>query len=116
VQKTRTASIRRAFFDCSKNGTRQIQSEMASKHRDATCDRDSVRPVPHSGHPASQRAAGFAFDLSGSYTLPILASAGADIIAALIATATSKSGLASALSGLANGANRAAHSSSPDAG
>jgi MFS family permease len=36
-------------------------------------------------------AAGFAFDLSGSYTLPILASAGANIIAALIVAATSKS-------------------------
>ena len=36
-------------------------------------------------------AAGFAFDLSGSYTLPILASAGANIIAALIVATTSKS-------------------------
>jgi len=35
-------------------------------------------------------AAGFAFDLSGSYTLPILASAGANIIAAVIVAATSK--------------------------
>src|ERR1019366_2590701 len=34
-------------------------------------------------------AAGFAFDLSCSYTLPILASAGANIIAAVIVAATS---------------------------
>jgi MFS family permease len=33
-------------------------------------------------------AAGFAFDLSHSYTLPILASAGANIIAAVIVAAT----------------------------
>jgi MFS family permease len=36
------------------------------------------------------RAAGFAFDLSHSYTLPILASAGANIVAAVIVAATSK--------------------------
>jgi OFA family oxalate/formate antiporter-like MFS transporter len=36
-------------------------------------------------------AAGFAFDLSHSYTLPILASAAANIVAALIVAATSKS-------------------------
>jgi OFA family oxalate/formate antiporter-like MFS transporter len=35
-------------------------------------------------------AAGFAFDLTHSYTLPILASAGANIIAAAIVAATSK--------------------------
>jgi MFS family permease len=35
-------------------------------------------------------AAGFAFDLSHSYTLPILASAGANILAAIIVAATSK--------------------------
>jgi MFS family permease len=35
-------------------------------------------------------AAGFAFDLSHSYTLPILASAGANIIAAAIVAATSR--------------------------
>src|SRR5229473_1001075 len=35
-------------------------------------------------------AAGFAFDLSHSYTLPILASAGANIVAAAIVAATSK--------------------------
>ena len=35
-------------------------------------------------------AAGFAFDLSRSYTLPILASAGANIVAAVIVAATSK--------------------------
>jgi hypothetical protein len=35
-------------------------------------------------------AAGFAFDLSSSYTLPILASAGANIIAAAIVAATSR--------------------------
>src|SRR6202043_3558643 len=35
-------------------------------------------------------AAGFAFDLSHSYTLPILASAAANIIAAIIVIATSK--------------------------
>ena len=35
-------------------------------------------------------AAGFAFDLSHSYTLPILASAGANIVAAIIVAATSK--------------------------
>jgi MFS family permease len=34
-------------------------------------------------------AVGFAFDLSHSYTLPILASAGANIIAAVIVAATS---------------------------
>jgi predicted MFS family arabinose efflux permease len=38
-------------------------------------------------------AAGFAFDLSHSYTLPILASAAANIVAALIVAATSKSAL-----------------------
>jgi MFS family permease len=36
-------------------------------------------------------AAGFAFDLNHSYTLPILASAAANIVAALIVAATSKS-------------------------
>jgi MFS family permease len=35
-------------------------------------------------------AAGFAFDLSHSYTLPILASAGANLLAAIIVAATSK--------------------------
>jgi MFS family permease len=35
-------------------------------------------------------AAGFAFDLSRSYTLPILASAGANIVAAAIVAATSR--------------------------
>ena len=35
-------------------------------------------------------AAGFAFDLSRSYTLPILASAGANIVAAVIVAATSR--------------------------
>jgi MFS family permease len=35
-------------------------------------------------------AAGFAFDLSHSYTLPILASAGANVLAAIIVAATSK--------------------------
>ena len=35
-------------------------------------------------------AAGFAFDLSHSYTLPILASAGANIVAAIIVAAMSK--------------------------
>jgi hypothetical protein len=35
-------------------------------------------------------AAGFAFDLSHSYTLPILCSAGANIAAAMIVAATSK--------------------------
>jgi hypothetical protein len=34
-------------------------------------------------------AAGFAFDLTHSYTLPILLSAGANIAAAIIVTATS---------------------------
>jgi MFS transporter, OFA family, oxalate/formate antiporter len=34
-------------------------------------------------------AAGFAFDLSHSYTLPILASAGTNIVAAAIVAATS---------------------------
>src|SRR5262249_31111624 len=36
-------------------------------------------------------AAGFAFDLSHSYALPILASAGANLIAAALVTATGKS-------------------------
>jgi MFS family permease len=45
-------------------------------------------------------AAGFAFDLSHSYTLPILFSAGANIIAAVIVAATSK---ASAAAGRAAG-------------
>jgi MFS family permease len=44
-------------------------------------------------------AAGFAFDLSHSYTLPILASAAANIIAAIIVVATSKA--AAAAGGLA---------------
>jgi hypothetical protein len=35
-------------------------------------------------------AAGFAFDLNHSYTLPILTSAGANIVAAAIVAATSK--------------------------
>jgi MFS family permease len=35
-------------------------------------------------------AAGFAFDLSHSYTLPILASAGVNIVAAVIVAATSR--------------------------
>jgi OFA family oxalate/formate antiporter-like MFS transporter len=35
-------------------------------------------------------AAGFAFDLNHNYTLPILASAGANIVAAAIVAATSK--------------------------
>jgi MFS family permease len=39
-------------------------------------------------------AAGFAFDLSHSYTLPILAGAGANIIAAVVVAATSKLGSA----------------------
>ena len=38
-------------------------------------------------------AAGFAFDLSHSYTLPILASVGANIIAAGIVVATSKAAI-----------------------
>jgi OFA family oxalate/formate antiporter-like MFS transporter len=39
-------------------------------------------------------AAGFAFDLSHSYALPILASAGANIIAALIVAGASKAPVA----------------------
>jgi hypothetical protein len=39
-------------------------------------------------------AAGFAFDLSHSYTLPILASAGANIIAALIVAGASQAPIA----------------------
>jgi hypothetical protein len=35
-------------------------------------------------------AAGFAFDLVDSYTVPILASAGANIVAAIIIASTSK--------------------------
>jgi hypothetical protein len=38
-------------------------------------------------------AAGFAFDVSHSYTVPILASAGANIIAVMIVVATSDHGL-----------------------
>jgi MFS family permease len=38
-------------------------------------------------------AAGFVFDISHSYTLPILASAGANIVAAIIVAATSKAAL-----------------------
>jgi hypothetical protein len=44
-------------------------------------------------------AAGFAFDISHSYTLPILAGAGANIVAAAIVAATSKG---------ASGTNKAA--------
>jgi MFS family permease len=44
-------------------------------------------------------AAGFAFDLSHSYAVPIIASAGANIVAALIVAATSKAGRGGASSG-----------------
>jgi hypothetical protein len=39
-------------------------------------------------------AAGYAFDFSHSYAVPIIASAGANIIAAVIVAATSKSAVA----------------------
>ncbi|MGB9114752.1 hypothetical protein [Bradyrhizobium sp.] len=42
------------------------------------------------GTPVGPRAAGFAFDLSHSYTLPIMASASANIVAAVIAAAMSR--------------------------
>jgi len=41
-------------------------------------------------HPDRSSAAGFAFDLGHSYTVPILASAGANIVAAIIIASTSK--------------------------
>jgi MFS family permease len=44
-------------------------------------------------------AAGFAFDVSHSYTLPILASAGANIVAAAIVAATSRAALPPAKTG-----------------
>jgi MFS family permease len=46
-------------------------------------------------------AAGFAFDLSHSYTLPILASAAANIVAAVIVAATSRAALPTKTGGLA---------------
>ncbi len=45
-------------------------------------------------------AAGFAFDLNHSYTLPILACAGANIVAAAIVAATSKGAAANEQGGL----------------
>jgi hypothetical protein len=41
-------------------------------------------------HPDRPSAAGFAFDLSHSYTVPILVSAAVNIIAAIIVAATPK--------------------------
>jgi hypothetical protein len=46
-------------------------------------------------------AAGFAFDVSHSYTLPILASAAANVIAAAIVAATSRAALPPAKTGAA---------------